>query len=180
MKDEATTEKTCHRDRLFETEIRHHQGLVYSVVFAIIADSEETLDVLQETFVKAFSEPRFLDEGFERKGWLVRVARNLALNARRSFLRRIRNFLKIRTHVPTEFIPEYAEFMIREESRSNLRNALEKLTLEEREMVALRFGADFSYKQIATELEIPIGTVMSRLSRVKEKLGIALPEEFEK
>jgi RNA polymerase sigma-70 factor (ECF subfamily) len=109
----------------------------------------------------------------------VRVTRNLALNARRDLLRRVRNLLRIGVRMPTEYRPDYTEFLEREESRAELRRAIERLTLEEREILALRFGADYSYRQIAVELDLPIGTVMSRLSRIKEKVGIALPEEPE-
>lgn len=67
--------------------------------------------------------------------------------------------------------------MLHDERVSRLRSLLANLDEDERQIIALRFSADLSYKEIAETMEIKIGTVMSRLARIKEKLGAGFEEE---
>ncbi|HAE37907.1 MAG TPA: hypothetical protein DCG57_04610, partial [Candidatus Riflebacteria bacterium] len=67
--------------------------------------------------------------------------------------------------------------LIRAEDVARLRELLAKLDDEERQIITLRFSAELSYQQIADEMGLKIGTVMSRLSRLKERLGLEFAEE---
>ncbi|HNV68107.1 MAG TPA: RNA polymerase sigma factor [Candidatus Ozemobacteraceae bacterium] len=161
----------------FRSEVQAWQGLVYSVAFGILLNAQDALDITQETFIKAFEEPAFLDEGFNRKSWLVRVARNLALNTRRSLMRKLRSLMQVAGLFPQATEDSVEEQIVRAEDRQELKAVLEKLGPEERELVTLRYAAELSYEEIAAELNIKLGTVMSRLARVKAKIGMALEEE---
>ena len=163
--------------KLFEKTVRQFQGLVYSVAYGILLDAEEALDITQEVFMKAHGETGFLGADFYQKAWLVRVARNLSLNAKRGFIRKLQYFLGMKSVFFAADTFNIDEFVLRHEAISELQQALTGFSLEDREILTLRFGADLSYKEIALEMNIAIGTVMSRLSRIKEKLGIAIQEE---
>lgn len=165
-----------HLQDRFRNEVKAYQGLVYTVAFGILLDVQETLDVVQETFVKAFEEPGFLDDGFNRKAWLARVARNLALNSRRSLIRRLKSLMRYAGLSWAAETVNVEEEIIRAETRQELAGVLDALDEDEREIIALRYAAELSYEEIAVELGIKIGTVMSRLSRAKRKIGMALEE----
>jgi len=165
-----------HLQERFRNEVKAYQGLVYTVAFGILLDVQEALDVVQETFVKAFEEPGFLDDGFHRKAWLARVARNLALNSRRSLIRRLKSLMRYAGLSWAAETVNVEEEIIRAETRRELVGVLEALDEDEREIISLRYAAELSYEEIAAELGIRIGTVMSRLSRAKRKIGMALEE----
>ncbi len=162
----------------FESLIRQYQGLVFAVAYSILLDSQESLDTVQNTFLKAFQEPRFLQEDFDRKNWLVRVVRNDALNLKKSWWRKLKLMADFHEDDQSSFSPELAELFAREQSIARLKEAVQELTDDEREIVALRFAAGFSYEQISEQLCIKIGTVMSRLSRVKEKISGIMGEDY--
>ncbi len=160
----------------FRSLVKEYQGLVYSIAFGILLDAQDALDATQETFAKAFEEPRFLDDGFNRKAWLVRVTRNQAFNARRSLVRRVKSLMRYAGLSWAAETTSVEEEIIRAETRQELTSVLESLEEDEREIIGLRFAAELSYEEIAAELGIKIGTVMSRLSRAKRKIGMALEE----
>jgi RNA polymerase sigma-70 factor (ECF subfamily) len=153
------------------------QGLVYSVIYGICVDPCETWDLTQEVFVKAYTCEAFWDESFNQKAWLVTVARNEALKYRRSLASRLRYLARFCGFEADTDAAELEKRMIRAEEAARLRELLLKLNEEERQIITLRFSAEMTYQQIADEMQIKIGTVMSRLSRLKERLGIELAED---
>lgn len=164
-------------DREITTLIRRYQGLVYSVVYGITLDAAESWDLTQEVFLKACNTQGFADEAFNQKAWLVKVARNDALKHRRSLKSRFRYLIRFCGFEDSSEARELEDRLIRREDIARLRELLEKLDDEGRQILTLRFSAGLSYQEIADEMQVKIGTVMSRLSRLKESLGLALQEE---
>ncbi|GAB1353985.1 MAG TPA: sigma-70 family RNA polymerase sigma factor [Candidatus Rifleibacterium sp.] len=66
--------------------------------------------------------------------------------------------------------------LIRAEDVERLHDLLVRLDDDERQTITLRFSAEMSYQQIANEMQLKIGTVMSRLARIKERLGLEFEE----
>ena len=158
--------------------IRQYQGLVFTVAYSILLDAQESLDMVQNAFLKALNEPLFLDENFNQKNWLVKVVRNEALNLRKSWWRKFKLLADFQEFDRPDSSPELVEMFTREQSISRLKEALQELSEDEREIVALRFAAGCSYEEIADQLGIKIGTVMSRLSRVKEKIAGIMGDDY--
>ena len=167
------------RDRRFGELVRQHQGLLFTIVYGITLDREDTLDLLQETFLRASREPRLFEPEFAARAWLVRVARNLALNFKRSFMRSFRRLLHIGSLASAEPGVDPLAALVREDDLQSLRALLQHLAPAERELLMLRYGAELSVTEIATELGVPQGTVMSRLARLRERLGDALDDKEE-
>lgn len=144
--------------------VSRHQASVYRVVRGILAGGADCEDVTQEVFLKAYgSLGKFRgDSGFFT--WLYRIAVNEALRARRW-----------RPWGTTDAIPE-AEAPPREEpdedgpSLATLERLLRKLPDEFRSIVVLRDIEGMAYKDIAETLDLPMGTVESRLFRAREEL----------
>jgi len=157
--------------------IQKFQGMVYSIVYGITLDAVESWDLTQEVFVKAFLNESFSDDGFSQKAWLIRVARNDALKSRRSLMTRIRYLARFCGLENASEAKELENRFINDETVAKLKTLLEKLDDEDRQLLTLRFSVELSYQEIAEEMQLKIGTVMSRLSRLKDRLGIDLEED---
>lgn len=168
----------------FAELVSEFQPLVYSVTLRIIRDAEEARDVTQETFLRIYRHfDRFRGES-SLKTWVCRIAVNQALNSQRWWKRRRRaethsldepftqeedNHLSIgATLASTADSPEAQA--IAHERQHQLERALGELKKDFRIAVALRDIEGMSYEEIATILEISVGTVKSRIARGREML----------
>jgi len=154
--------------KLFENVIRTYQGLIYSIAFGITTDAQDSWDLTQETFLKAYQCKEFLSEGFNQKAWLATVVRNDALKKLRSLKNRLRYLFRYCGFEEATEASELESALLKSEQVSFLKNLLEGLSEEERQIITLRFTAGLTYQEIADIMNIKIGTVMSRLSRLKE------------
>lgn len=150
---------------------KYRERLLYHAM-SISRDPQEAHDVVQEVFIRAMREPRFFDVGFDMRAWLFRVTTNLCYNLVRDRRRRS----CILAGLPEESLPQSRPVSTREvvwvdQVREELITALAQLTPEHREILLLRYFGDLSYVEIAERLGIKLGTVMSRLSRARGRLG---------
>jgi RNA polymerase sigma-70 factor (ECF subfamily) len=166
------------KNNLFENLVSNYQGLIYSIIYGITLDGQESWDLTQDVFIKAFENELLFSDGYKVKAWLATVARNTALKNQRSLKRKLSYLLRYCGIGIDHSAQQLEEQLINEEEIARLNNTLEDLSIDERELVTLRFSAELSYKEIAEIMQIKIGTVMSRLSRLKEKLGSAFAEEI--
>jgi RNA polymerase sigma-70 factor, ECF subfamily len=159
----------------FEQLFEKYREKVYRVVFGYLHDKEEALDVVQEAFIKAFRNlPSFEREsGFYT--WLTRIAINLAIDARRRRARK--KVVPLDEHVdPTErpggggAEPDPAQGVTDKELKERYLRALDELSEKHRTVFLLHTVEGMAYKEIASALEISIGTVMSRLHYARKKL----------
>lgn len=165
----------------FDRLIGERSGEVYALLYRLTEDPEEARDLTQETFLRAFqSISRFRGDA-DLKTWLYRIAINQARNRWRWWRRRHRDVtvsldapdgqsehtLGARLHAVGNN-PEQ-ETLLRERENS-LRTALRSLSRSYRETVILRDVEGLSYEEIASALEISVGTVKSRLSRGRLEL----------
>lgn len=152
----------------WESTIEKYQGLLIGISHSILLDEDEAFDVSQEVWLKAMEvdEAKFFGDGFSQKAWLVKVARNLSLNRKRSLTRQFKKWIQAYQKDVTEFQSCRLEWAEKERA---VREVLMRLDEDSRQILALRYYAQLSYDDISVELGIAKGTVMSRLSRAKEK-----------
>ena len=136
-------------------------------LFALTSDLAEAEDAVQEAFVKALSKGRSFDQVDNPEAWL----RTAALNHVRNRWRHAEVVRRLRTKVPgptpgAEVGPEHVALV----------EALAKLDTSHRTVVVLHYLADRSIADISTELEVPEGTVKTRLARSRELLAPLLSE----
>jgi len=164
--------------RAYEILVRRYMSDAYLVAYGYVGNPEDARDLSQEAFVKVYQARARFDEERPFYPWLYRVLRNHCLN----FLRRGRvevsldnedAHLEIASPQPTAL-----EDLESEERRRIVRAAVARLSDDHREIIVLKNFKDCSYKEIADILEIPIGTVMSRLFYARQALR-ALVEEIE-
>jgi RNA polymerase sigma-70 factor (ECF subfamily) len=139
----------------------HYESL-YRYAFRLSGSSSEAEDLTQETFCQAQSKLGQLRDATRAKAWLFSILRN-------AYLRRLR-VSKQEHRIPFEDlgeIPERPSEPLPEVDPGQLQQALSELPEAYRTPVILFYFEEFSYRAIAEHIEVPIGTVMSRLARAK-------------
>lgn len=172
-------------DRIFEREFYPLMDAVYTFAYRLTADATQAEDLVQEVFLKAW---RFLgryEEGTNAKAWLFRICRNAFINEYRSKKSRPYKVdyedIVVYHNDDDPVAPRY--FGLHEEMGNKLMGdevtlALNALSPAFRTVVLLDLE-DFTYEEIAAILEIPIGTVRSRLHRARNVLADKLREYAE-
>lgn len=156
----------------FDHLVRAHQDRIYNVAYRLTGNHEDASDAAQDAFVRAFQAlPRFRrDAAFST--WLYRIATNAALDLVRR--RPAVPPVELPVDQPGPSDPE-AEAHRREVHR-RVHAAVGHLPAEYRAVVVLRDLQGLAYEEIARVLQIPIGTVRSRLSRGRETLRALLTD----
>jgi RNA polymerase sigma-70 factor (ECF subfamily) len=163
------------RRRAMDMVVRDFRGRLFQHAFFIVKDSQEAYDAVQEVFIKAMREARFFDEEFRMKAWLFRVTSNLCYNIVRD--RRRRGGILESLNRPDRTHANQMERVQRGERRDEVLAYMEKLGRDHREILLLRYYHDLSYAEIAEVLDVKLGTVMSRLSRARARLGDVMGRE---
>jgi RNA polymerase sigma-70 factor (ECF subfamily) len=157
--------------------IEYIDGL-YSYALVLTRNRSEAEDLVQETYVRAIAAMDRLRGGSNVKGWLFTILRNIWLNQLRQ-RRTTPQMLEIdvdesaANSVVEPSKDPHAAYVSKVE-RDYVREAIQKLPLDFREIILLREYEGLSYQEIATVLNCPAGTVMSRLGRARSKLKTLL------
>ena len=152
-----------------EALIRTYQRRLHRHANYILRNNEEAFDVTQEVLVRALRETRRYDKDFKIKAWLYRVTSNLCFNRLRDSKRR-RSILDAMDQQSNQPASQSAHVFARQQHHQ-IAAAIEKLSFDHQAILTLRYYQDLSYAEIATALDIKLGTVMSRLSRARKQLS---------
>lgn len=162
-------------DKAFEELVKRYESQVAATVIGMLGPCDAADDVGQEVFIRFFkSLHKFRGEA--RLGtYLTRIAMNLSLNELKR--RKRRRFFFVRpedqTHSPASSADDWVATL---ENRELVQNAIQQLEPGFRAVVVLRLIDGYSTEETARLLNIPVGTVLSRLSRAqKELLSILTP-----
>lgn len=150
--------------------IRHHRQGVVNVVYRMCGDTHLAEDAAQEAFIKAWDKLPSYRPHSAFRNWVYRIATNVALDV----LRREKKQVDLDT-VSLASAAEGPEASLEKAERSDLiKQAVLQLPAASRAVLVLREYEGLAYKEIADALDIPIGTVMSRLSYGRNLLRKAL------
>jgi RNA polymerase sigma-70 factor (ECF subfamily) len=154
---------------------------LYNFAHWLTRDRSEAEDLVQETYTKALRGFSSFQLGTNFRAWMYRILRNTFLTSRTG--------LKANITVPLELEEDSLELPIQRETpeatlieRSNwqlIQNAIEELPLHHREILLLCDLEEMSYREISETLSIPLGTVMSRLSRARSTLAELVRRKLE-
>jgi len=158
----------------FEEAVMPHLDAAYNLARWLMRNEDDAQDMVQEAYLRAL---RFFGgfHGTDAKAWLLTIVRNTC-------------YTSLKRNKSAELLADFEEVVLTKQSdepdpeamhvlkvRAQLVNeAIEKLPVEFREVVILRELEELSYKEIAEITAIPIGTVMSRLSRARKRLLVGL------
>jgi len=157
----------------FEEIVKRYQHRVYGIALRIVRRHDVADDVAQEAFIRAHRAIASFDVSRPFGPWICRIATNLAVNHVRSPQAREEGLPEGHIEVPS-LRPGPLDGVLEEEAQAVLDRALERLPPEQRAVFLLRAVEDLSYREIADALDISLGTVMSRLSRARDKLREAI------
>jgi RNA polymerase sigma-70 factor (ECF subfamily) len=156
------------KQSLFEELFLPHLAAAYNLAFWIVGRDADAEDVVQEAYLKALKGFNGF-RGINARGWLSSIVRNVAY----SWIKKYSHDSEVvpfdeELHTPAwdaRLSPSHLQDRI-----NQLNAALALLSAEFREILLLRDIEGWSYKELASILNIPAGTVMSRLSRVRQRL----------
>lgn len=144
-----------------ETLVRRYHAPLLAHLYRVVADLHLAEDLVQETFVRLIRDARSYQYPRPFRPWFYAIAHHLASHAYTSaYARRVDLYAEIPATRSSE--PDPAEWFERWERNHGLRQALSHLSVEQREVLSLRFGQDLSIRETAEILSIPAGTVKSR------------------
>lgn len=161
----------------FESLMLPHLGAAYTLARYLLRDDHDAEDVVQDALLRAFTyRGTFRGEGTQgAKAWLLTIVRNTALSWRRRGPARANLTEFDETQHSDEGAAENPETsLLASEARGSVREAIDRLPPEFREVILLREIEGLSYREIGEVVGVPVGTVMSRLSRARERLQRAL------
>jgi RNA polymerase sigma-70 factor (ECF subfamily) len=144
--------------------VEDHYLSLYRYAYRLSGSAADAEDLTQETFCKAQAQFGQLRDPSRAKGWLFSILRNAFLHRARSVPQHT---------VPLDSVGDVAEPLpapLPEVDPERLQQALNELPEVFRTPIILYYFEDFSYRAIAEQMDLPIGTVMSRLARAKAYL----------
>ena len=154
----------------FETAVLPHLDAAFNLARWLTRNDADAEDVVQEAYLRAF---RFFGgfHGEDGRAWLLEIVRNTSY----TWMQRNRS---PELNMPLDDEPREVEgddlnpeeLLLQKADAQTLRQAVEELPLEFREVLVLRELDEMSYKQIAAVADLPLGTVMSRLARARKRL----------
>jgi RNA polymerase sigma-70 factor (ECF subfamily) len=172
------------RDRVrFEEDALALSDQVYRVARHLVGSREEAEDLVQETYARAFRSWRSFTPGTNLRAWLLRILTNLNIDRGRRIQRQpdqqpleegdyfLYNKLEQTADGPTD-----EERVVQRLSQNDVVSALSEVPHDFRDVVVLVDIGDFTYADAAQILDIPVGTVMSRLHRGRRILKKAMAE----
>ena len=158
----------------FEGLVIKYQRPLYSLLYRMVSSREDAADLLQKTFVKAFTGLGSFEQRSSFKTWLYQIAINLAKNVYRDRSRA--------EYVPIEDVvirrnPRTLETLIVKESRTLLRQALAGLPEKQRITLLLRIQENKKFEEIADIMKCSVGTSKANYHHAVQKLKAIMKEE---
>ncbi|MEQ8167315.1 MAG: sigma-70 family RNA polymerase sigma factor [Candidatus Eremiobacterota bacterium] len=192
LSDEELIEiyKKSGNNEAFETILTRYKNSLFSFLVRMVSDKTVSEDLFQEVFFRVIKSLPDYKSKDKFKSWIFRIANNLAIDHLRSIKRRktssieeeifeekgksikVEDTLKSASHGP-EKILEHKEL------QHILKNSIESLTEEQKEIFILRHESKMSFKEIADLLKCPLNTALGRMHCAMKKLKEKLTEELE-
>jgi RNA polymerase sigma-70 factor (ECF subfamily) len=167
--------------KAYEALLKRYQHGVYNIIFQMVKNREETEDLVQETFMKAFNALESYNDHYAFSTWLYKIAYNNCIDSIRKKKLKIMPLDKpIKTHegemhqqISDDSSSPENDFLFNEKKQM-INNLIEDLPPVYREVIILRHRKERSYEEICDILKIPLGTVKARMFRAREMLKSAL------
>jgi len=154
----------------FEAVMLPHLDAAYNLARWLLRNEEDAQDVVQEAYLRAFKSFAGF-HGSNGRAWLLTIVRNTSYTLlKKNKVVSLTTPFDEAIHVTGQESVSPATILEQVEDADLIREAMDELPAEFREILTLRHQENFSYKEIAEIIQIPVGTVMSRLARARGKL----------
>ncbi|MCR9254413.1 MAG: sigma-70 family RNA polymerase sigma factor [bacterium] len=168
--------------QIFEQEFMPHIDSMYNFAYRLTFEEDESKDLVQDTYLKAFRFINSFERGTNAKAWLFRILKNSFINDFRKKSKQPSkvDYQEVENYYNSDDVDEKNTVDLRVETLKDMMgdevtNALNALAVDFRTVIILCDLEGFTYEEMAKILDIPIGTVRSRLHRarnlLKEKLS---------
>jgi RNA polymerase sigma factor (sigma-70 family) len=169
------------KQEIFDTEFMPHIHSMYNFGYRLTLDRDDAKDLVQDTYLKAFRFIESFQKGTNAKAWLFRILKNSFINDYRKKSKEPSkvDYQEVETYynsdeVDRQITPDLRVESLKDMIGDEISNALNSLDVDFRTVIILCDLEGFKYEEMAKILDIPIGTVRSRLHRarnlLKEKL----------
>jgi len=154
----------------FEQTVLPHLDAAYNLARWLTRNDHDAEDMVQEAYLRGFKSFGGF-HGTDGRGWLLTIVRNTCYTwLRRNRAEQLSTPFDEEIHREVVASPNPEELLLKNADRQHLQDALEQLPVEYREALVLRELEGLSYKEIADVSGVPVGTVMSRLARARDRL----------
>lgn len=159
----------------FNILIERHAKSVYLFIFRLVGNKEDSEDIVQETFIKAWQKLSKFDTEKSFKTWLFSIAKNTTIDKLRK--KRSVNFSSLNIEEESDFekglmdaedLPD--EIFAKKEAAENLKSALLKLSENQRLLIYLHINEELTFEGIAEIIGKPMNTIKSQYRRIISKL----------
>jgi RNA polymerase sigma-70 factor (ECF subfamily) len=160
--------------------VERHKKLAYRLALGLVGNKDDAYDISQEAFLRVYRSAKTYDESQPFLPWFYTIIANLCrtwLQRRAKGDSRMIGVDDVSYLLIDDTTPE--KEVIRKETIARLRQALLELAFDDREIITLQHFRGMTYDEIATLLNIPRGTVMSRLYYARKKLATLMRESDE-
>ena len=171
----GTSEEAPDQDQRFEQDVLPFLGQLYPAALRMTRNPTDAEDLVQETYLKAFRAAESFELGTNLRAWLFTILHNTARNRARDRAKDAITYdsdtVERAADAPLHGVADTPEtLLLRETLAPELQAAIDELPEAFRQAVWLRDVEEFSYAEIAAVLDVPAGTVMSRISRGRRML----------
>ncbi|MCL2235512.1 MAG: sigma-70 family RNA polymerase sigma factor [Defluviitaleaceae bacterium] len=164
----------------FEQILIQYEKLIYNLARRVLGNNEDAEDVTQEVALKIYRNLSSCREEGLLKAWIAKITHNACMDLLRKGKGKQADSLDVLGEIGTEVAEQSEgpeELLVRKELGEHLEGALTQLPPNYRALVALRDINGHSYEEVAEILQLPVGTVKSRLHRARSKLKAILLEQ---
>ncbi|HBB02184.1 MAG: ECF subfamily RNA polymerase sigma factor, RNA polymerase sigma-70 factor, ECF subfamily [Candidatus Peregrinibacteria bacterium GW2011_GWF2_38_29] len=163
--DEEIVEKVRSVDQEFYVVImERYQNKLLRYAMNITGDEDTAVDVVQESFIKAFINLKSFDLKKKFSSWIYRIVHNEAMNSVKKYLKET----PLPDHIDSQSDEDLEDDFKQKETVAKVKKCLKKIPLLYSEPLSLYFIEEKSYEEISDILRIPMGTVAIRINRAKK------------
>jgi len=171
------------KGEIFNNEFMPHIHAMYNFGYRLTLDRDEAKDLVQDTYFKAFRFIESFQRGTNAKAWLFRILKNSFINDYRKKVKEPNkvDYQEVESYYNSEEVdrqitPDLRVDALKDMIGDEISNALNALDIDFRTVIILCDLEGFKYEEMAKILDIPIGTVRSRLHRARQLLKEKLSE----
>jgi RNA polymerase sigma-70 factor (ECF subfamily) len=175
------------KDKLFEMELLPHLSSLYNFAYSLTSNQDDSDDLVQETFLKAYKFLNSYQSGTNAKAWLFRILKNSFINDYRKSSKEPPkvDYQEVESYYNSDDVDIKMTTDLRVDAVNGMMGdevalALNNLDVDYRTIIILCDLEGFKYEEMAKILDIPIGTVRSRLHRARQLLKEQLLEYSQK
>jgi RNA polymerase sigma factor (sigma-70 family) len=165
------------KSNIFDHEFMPHIDSMYNFGYRLTFDEDDAKDLVQDTYLKAYRFINSFEQGTNAKAWLFRILKNSFINEYRKKSKQPAkvDYQEVETYYNSDSVDQSITSDLRVDSVKDMigdeiSNALNSLAVDFRTVIILCDLEGFTYEEMAKILDIPIGTVRSRLHRARNLL----------